>query len=185
MIDGDGLERMLDWIRHRYFGKYRGTITDNADDTKRGRLKVKVPAVLGDLEVWAMPCVPYAGDKVGLFTLPDTGTGVWVEFEAGDPSFPIWAGFFWADGEMPGGSDAAVKLLATTNFTLSIDDNASEAKAEIKDGATLTVADSVKAEREQATFTVASDGVTSEIGSSKVEVTSSSVNVNNGALQVM
>ena len=57
--------QLIDWVRSRYFGKYRGTVTDNADPTSRGRLKVNVPAVLGDLEVWAMPCVPYAGDGVG------------------------------------------------------------------------------------------------------------------------
>jgi hypothetical protein len=26
---------------------------------------------------------------------------VWVEFEAGDPSYPIWVGCFWADGQVP------------------------------------------------------------------------------------
>jgi uncharacterized protein involved in type VI secretion and phage assembly len=185
MTDDDSLARLLDWVRHRHFGKYRGTVIDNADDTKRGRLQVNVPAVLGDLAVWAMPCVPYAGDQVGLFTLPETGTGVWVEFEAGDPSFPIWTGFFWADNEMPGGATASVKLWQTQNFTLSIDDDGSKAQATIKDGASLTLADSVKAEREQAALTVASDGVTAEIGSSKLEISSSAVNVNNGALQVM
>ena len=95
------IEQLLDWTRNRYFGKYRGTVTDNADPTHRGRVKVRVPAVLGDLETWALPCLPYAGNGVGVYTVPEPGAGVWVEFEAGDASYPIWTGGFWADGELP------------------------------------------------------------------------------------
>lgn len=94
-------EQLLDWVRNRYFGKYRGTVTDNSDQTSRGRVKVKVPAVLGDLEVWALPCLPYTGDGVGTYTVPEPDAGVWVEFEGGDPSFPIWTGGFWANDELP------------------------------------------------------------------------------------
>ena len=95
------VEQILDWMRNHYFGKYRGTVTDNDDPTKRGRVKIRVPAVLGDLEVWAMPCLPYAGKNVGVYMIPESGAAVWVEFEAGDPSFPIWTGGFWADDELP------------------------------------------------------------------------------------
>ncbi|MEK7395616.1 MAG: phage baseplate assembly protein V [Candidatus Poribacteria bacterium] len=94
-------EQLLDWVRNRYFGKYRGVVTDNNDATYRGRIKVRVPSVLGDLETWAMPCVPYAGNGVGSYTIPEPGAGVWIEFEAGDPSYPIWTGCFWSDNERP------------------------------------------------------------------------------------
>jgi len=95
------IEQLMDWTRNRYFGKYRGTVVDNQDPTNRGRVKVRVPSVLNDLNVWAMPCLPYAGNNVGIFTVPEPGAGVWVEFEAGDLSYPIWTGGFWADGEVP------------------------------------------------------------------------------------
>ncbi len=94
-------DQLIDWIRNRYFGKYRSTVTDNSDPTNRGRIKVKVPAVLGDLENWALPCLPYTGKGMGSYAIPETGSGVWVEFEAGDSSFPIWSGGFWADNELP------------------------------------------------------------------------------------
>ncbi len=94
-------EQLVDWVRNRYFGKYRGCVVGNNDKTGRGRIKVRVPAVLGELEKWAMPCVPYAGEGVGLYSIPKEKSGVWVEFEAGDPSFPIWTGCFWADDERP------------------------------------------------------------------------------------
>jgi len=97
----DLLGQLIDWVRNRYFGKYRGVVTDDDDPTSRGRLKVRVPAVLGSQELWAMPCVPYAGDGVGTYIIPEVGAGVWVEFEGGDPSYPIWTGAFWADGELP------------------------------------------------------------------------------------
>ena len=39
---------------------------------------------------WAMPCAPYAGQQVGFFAVPPIGANVWVEFEGGDPDYPIW-----------------------------------------------------------------------------------------------
>lgn len=95
------VQQLLEWTRNRFFGKYRGLVTDNNDPTKRGRVKVQVPSVLNELEVWALPCLPYAGNNVGLYTIPESGAGVWVEFEGGDPSFPIWTGGFWADNQLP------------------------------------------------------------------------------------
>ena len=64
------VDRVIDALSQRYFGKYRGEVSDTADPTKRARLKVKCPAVLGDQEVWAMPAVPYAGKSIGLLTQP-------------------------------------------------------------------------------------------------------------------
>jgi uncharacterized protein involved in type VI secretion and phage assembly len=100
-MDEQLVQQLLEWNRSKFFGKYRGLVTDNNDSTNRGRVKVQVPAVLNELEVWAMPCLPYAGNIVGLYTIPEAGAGVWVEFEGGDPSYPIWTGGFWADNELP------------------------------------------------------------------------------------
>ena len=33
--------------------------------------------------------------------MPEVQVGVWIEFEAGDASRPIWTGCWWASGEMP------------------------------------------------------------------------------------
>ncbi len=83
--------------RRRFYGKYRGTVTDNADAFGLGRVLVTCPAVYGTGENWAMPCTPYAGSGVGLFLLPPIGAHAWVEFEGGDPDYPIAAGYFWSD----------------------------------------------------------------------------------------
>ena len=184
-MEQDLLEQLLDWVRSHYFGKYRGAVTDNADPTQRGRLKVRVPAVLEDTEVWAMPCVPYAGNGVGFYSLPEPGTGVWVEFEEGDPSFPIWAGCFWGDGELPDKSDANIKIWKTEKFTLRIDDSSDEMVAEASSGSKVRIAGDVVTESGGAKHTVGSAGVVSEKSSGKVEVTDTSVKINSGALEVM
>jgi uncharacterized protein involved in type VI secretion and phage assembly len=86
----------------RHFGKYRGTVSDNKDPRNQGRIRAKVPEVLGEVETgWALPCAPYAGSKTGAFTLPAVGAGVWLEFEAGDVSRPIWVGCWWVRDQQP------------------------------------------------------------------------------------
>jgi uncharacterized protein involved in type VI secretion and phage assembly len=86
----------------RFYGKYRGLVVDNDDPQQKGRLRAHVPEVLGDVDSgWALPCVPYAGDGSGQYTVPEPDTGVWIEFEAGDPSRPIWSGCWWGDGQVP------------------------------------------------------------------------------------
>jgi Type VI secretion system/phage-baseplate injector OB domain len=88
--------------RERVLGKYRGIVLNNQDPEHRGRLQATVPEVLGEIPTgWATPCAPYAGPGAGFFTVPPPGAGVWVEFEAGDVSRPIWSGGYWAAGEPP------------------------------------------------------------------------------------
>jgi hypothetical protein len=85
-----------------YYGKYRGKVENNFDPSNQGRIQVSCPAVLGTGKMsWAMPCVPYAGPGVGVFSLPPNRASVWVEFERGDTDWPIWSGCFWDDKEQP------------------------------------------------------------------------------------
>jgi|SRR5215213_3377251 len=185
MIPDDLTHELLTWVKGHFFGKYRGTVSDNADPTNRGRLKVKVPAVLGSVESWAMPCVPYAGASVGFYSLPEQGTGIWVEFEAGDPSYPIWTGCFWGDNELPDSGGAAIKIWKTEKLTLRMDDDNDEMKLATTSDSKVTLASDVKTESGGATHTVGSSGVVSELSAGKVEVTAASVKVNNGAWEVM
>lgn len=86
----------------QFFGKYRGSVRDNLDPQMMGRLMVEVPDVGGSLlSSWAMPCLPVAGVNMGMFTVPPIGAGVWVEFERGNPDYPIWAGGFYREAEVP------------------------------------------------------------------------------------
>ncbi len=90
-------------MRQPFYGKYRGIVTDINDPLMMGRIKATVSDVLGDQESgWAMPCAPFGGEQTGFFVLPKVGAGVWIEFEHGDPDYPIWAGCWWGSAaEMP------------------------------------------------------------------------------------
>ncbi len=87
----------------KYYGKYRGTVINNIDPLQIGRIQAMVPDVSSVLpSSWALPCVPIAGKQEGVFMVPQIGAGVWIEFEQGDPDYPIWVGSFWgAFAEVP------------------------------------------------------------------------------------
>jgi hypothetical protein len=82
--------------KQRYYGKYRGTVVNNIDPMQIGRIQ----AILTDSHAlvpttWVWPCVPTAGINTGFFTVPQIGSGVWIEFEQGDPDRPVWVGGYW------------------------------------------------------------------------------------------
>lgn len=112
----------------RFFGKYRGKVENNVDTKGRGRIQVAVPEVLGEhVSVWALPCVPYAGKGVGFHSIPPVDANVWVEFEAGNLRYPIWAGCFWGDGDIPSAdADPNILFLRTGKTVIRIDDKAGE-----------------------------------------------------------
>ncbi len=89
--------------RKRYYGKYRGTVIENIDPLQIGRVMVQVPDLKGETpSSWAMPCVPVAGIAAGCFMVPPIGSQVWVDFEQGDPDYPVWTGGFWGTvGDVP------------------------------------------------------------------------------------
>jgi uncharacterized protein involved in type VI secretion and phage assembly len=90
-----------------FYGKYRGLVINNNDPQQIGRIQVQVPDVSGSkASTWAMPCVPVAGIRAGIFVVPLVGSQVWVEFERGNPDYPIWTGGFW-------GTAAEVPALAS------------------------------------------------------------------------
>ena len=166
----DQLLEVLERLRDRFYGKYRGTVTE-VEDSGRGRLKAKVPAVLGDQPTgWCDPCVPYAGSGVGLALIPEVGAGVWIEFEGGDVSYPIWSGCYWRDGEMPSDAGPTKKLLQTASgHQLLLDD----------DGQSITITDP-----NGNTITLDSTGVTINRTAGTVAVTDAGVSINDGAMEV-
>jgi uncharacterized protein involved in type VI secretion and phage assembly len=163
------LLEIVERFRYRFYGKYRGIAVDIDSGTLR--IKAKVPSVLGTQTTgWCRPCVPYAGPDVGIAFLPEIGSGVWIEFEGGDVSYPIWTGCFWRDGEPPSDAAPKVKTIVTkAGHKILLDD----------DGGSVTISDSNGNK-----ITLDSSGITLERGSSKVEIGGSEVNVNDGALEV-
>src|SRR5262245_11005888 len=104
--------RLAQEHHRRFYGKYRGVVTENDDPDKQGRVRVKVAELFGDdVTGWAMPCVPFAPPNKGALYLPEVDSFVWVEFEGGDPSRPIWAGcFWWPRDKAPDVASPAVKI---------------------------------------------------------------------------
>ena len=172
------MDEMYEMSDGRFFGKYRGQVVENRDPTGRARLKVIVPAVMGEEQVWALPCVPYAGADVGLFALPEPGTGIWVEFEAGDPSYPIWAGCFWGDGDIPAAdAEPTVKFFKTDKLTVRIDDTVGELVIENDSGSVIRLTPTE--------ISIESQQVTTEAGGKKTNLTPAAFDVADGAFRVV
>ena len=164
-MDGE-LDRIIRQADRQYFGKYRGFVADNDDPEQLGRLRLRVPSLLGDTETdWALPCLPYGSlADQGLFAVPEIGAQVWVEFEQGVVSSPIWVGTFWqSNGDIPREAQVSpptsrvlktnsghrlefadeegseqVRLHHTADAYLAIDENGT-VELEAADGAKLTL----------------------------------------------
>jgi hypothetical protein len=75
----------------RFLGIYRGIVIDNNDPLNNGRLRLQVPQVLlNETTGWAWGVV----QPGVIIAIPEVNTGVFVMFEGGDPSYPIWLGSF-------------------------------------------------------------------------------------------
>jgi uncharacterized protein involved in type VI secretion and phage assembly len=87
----------------KYLGKFRGLVVNNIDPQQIGRIMVMVPDVSNVIpSSWAMPSLPLAGIQMGMQVIPPIGAGVWVEFEQGNPDYPIWSGCWWGSAaEVP------------------------------------------------------------------------------------
>jgi len=148
-MSGGTMEQMLvdisERLHQRYYGKYRGIVTDTADPERLGRIRARVPDIFGVTETspWALPCTPYAGPNAGWYAVPPVDAGVWIEFEAGDLSRPIWSGGWWSRGELPQnekGDDTQppLKILRSEQgLLLALDDDARTATLSDQDGGNL------------------------------------------------
>jgi uncharacterized protein involved in type VI secretion and phage assembly len=165
----------------RFYGKYRGKVTHNDDPDGLGRIQATVLEVYGKNDSpWAWPCVPYAGNGVGLMLLPPKGAWVWMEFEHGKPDVPIWSGCFWETGQAPKPqtipTNPALKLLKTDSVTISIDDqNPGQGSIVIQTAA-------------KASLTIQGNTITLDNAgqptAAKVDMSGNKVSVNNGDLEV-
>lgn len=152
-------------LRKRVFGKYRATVADNEDPENLGRIRANVPAVFGEeISPWAMPCLPFAGDQHGLALIPEVDDGVWIEFEGGDLSRPIWSGCWWARSQRPSPDGNQKRLLATSvGHKVLIDEDADEINLEHPGGAKISLQ---------------SDKIVLSLGASEIEISTSEIKIN-------
>jgi uncharacterized protein involved in type VI secretion and phage assembly len=161
-----------------FYGKYRGIATDIQDPLMQGRIKARVPEVLGDQESgWALPCLAFGGRQMGLFVLPDVGSAVWMEFEHGDPDYPVWAGsWFGSATDMPSDLMAPpyqkTMLVTKSGHTITLDDTPGAG------GITLKTSGGQK-------IVLTSTGIEIDNGAGAViKLSGIQVTINNGALEV-
>jgi hypothetical protein len=152
------------------YGKFRGKVLNNEDKLGLGRLQLLCPAVPGLKDGWALPCTPYAGKDVGFYAMPPKDANVWVEFEGGDPNYPVWTGCFWGDDEMPLRPATPVrKVFKTASCTLVADDT------DDKGGFTLRVAG--PAAKEEMFVTIGPDSIVLSCPQSKVTMKMDSIEI--------
>jgi uncharacterized protein involved in type VI secretion and phage assembly len=160
--------------KRTFSGKFRGVVDDNRDPLMLGRIRARVQDVYGDqVSGWAMPSTPYAGNGVGLFLIPPTGASVWIEFEHGDPDYPIWSGCFWAQGELPASPAVPeMKVLKTGSATITLDDTPGAG------GVTIETTAGMKIE-------IKTSGIEINDGQGgSIKLTGPKVSTNDGALEV-
>lgn len=163
-----------------HFGKYRATVLNTLDPETRGRIQVQLGDRYGLFpSTWANPAFPFAGKGNGVVALPQIGSSVWVEFEAGDPDFPIWTGGFWPD---PGGFPP-LALVGATPLTPNI-------HLQTATGTSITMSDNPA----QQVMIRTATGAMINIGAAGIQITNgqgasiamvgASVIINNGALTI-
>src|SRR5215467_12564634 len=127
---------MLEEIkRHagKLYGKYSGEVVANdIDPDHTGIISVSVPSVFGaGIAVPARPCLPY-----GHFFIPAVGTKLWIEFESGDPEYPIWVGVWYPKGKVPKPADISPPdnrvIQTASGHTIEIMDKGGDEKITIK-----------------------------------------------------
>ena len=158
----------------KFYGKYRGTCTNNIDPQNMGRIRGICPTVTGVNETpWAMPCTPYAGMMEGLFLIPPIGANIWFEFEQGDPSLPIYSGCYWSIGQTPATPALpSTKMLKTKFYELKFDDIPG------KGGITIQTVTGQKISLDSKGFIEITNGMAT------IRVMGPTVSINNGALDV-
>jgi hypothetical protein len=202
----DRLVELSEWRNEHYYGLYRATVESVEEDDNLGIISVKIPDVFGpDHTVSRVrPCAPFAGDKHGFVAIPEPGDGVWIQFEAGNTSLPVWIGFWWASGEIPEPKGKLVRSFITTRghkFVLDDDQDevtllhsggaevkmtGSDVKITIGDASIAMTSSDIKlAVGSTASLKITSSEITIEASSvGSVKLTSGGVDIGSGAMKI-
>jgi hypothetical protein len=165
------LERVVERIGSTYYGKYRGLVSDVSDPENRCRIKATLPGLLDGAQCgWAMPVLPFAGDGHGMVMLPAVGSGVWIEFEAGNLDLPLWSGCWFSDGQRPAPQGEKVRVIVSENgHRIVLDDESDQVKLVHSGGAEIVLS---------------GDGITISFQACKLEISGTDISLNNGLIKV-
>ncbi|WP_285656678.1 phage baseplate assembly protein V [Actinomycetospora sp. NBRC 106375] len=150
---------------------------NDVDPQGRARVQVSVPRVLGEGRLsWAEPCVPHAGPDQGFHTVPPRGAAVWVEFEGGDPDYPILAGGRWEANQAPARGLPTAKVWKSESVTITLSD--------LPGAEGLTVRVASPTAPLPLTLSMTSDGIELSVGASSIVLDGKQVAINKDALVV-
>jgi uncharacterized protein involved in type VI secretion and phage assembly len=178
----------------QYLGKYRGVVVNNVDLEGRGRITAEVPDVygIGGVSGWALPCLPFVGTGTGLFGVPPKGAYVWMEFEQGDPDYPIWTGGFWESKlEIPdpalGTLPLGVVLKTKGGSIVKVDDTPGKGGITVQsfDGTVLKLnIQGVSMKTKYGAIAVGPSGITIETATGQKLVIGPSIELSNGVAKL-
>ena len=112
-------------------------VTQNYDDKKLGRVKVRFPWLSEDNETdWIRVAVPMAGAKRGHYFIPEIDDEVLVAFEHGDVNRPLVIGSLWniedtAKDDAPEKDNNIKKYTSRCGHELIFEETESEEKIQI------------------------------------------------------
>jgi uncharacterized protein involved in type VI secretion and phage assembly len=123
----------------RITGVVIGVVTNNKDEEKLGRVKVRYPW-LGkeDESNWARVAAPMAGKERGIYFLPEVEDEVLVAFEHGDMRFPVVIGSLWNGKDAPpetneNGDNNVRVIKSRSGHIIRLNDEKDKEKIEIID----------------------------------------------------
>jgi len=165
------VEQLVERVGSSYFGKYRGIVTDVDDPSNQCRIKATVTSVLGEATSgWALPAAPFAGDQHGMVMLPKVGSGVWIEFEAGQLDHPIWSGAWWAAGQRPEPQGNGIRVIVSEHgHRVILDDEGDEVKLVHAGGPEITMT---------------ATEIVLTCGACEIKISNQSISLNNGMIKV-
>ena len=123
----------------KIYGVVVGIVTDNHDNEKLGRVKLKFPwrGVNGQ-SYWARIATLMAGKNRGTYFLPEVEDEVLVAFDRGDINRPYVIGALWNGVDKPpeantDGRNNIRKIKSRSGHEIILDDSAGTEKITIKD----------------------------------------------------
>ena len=158
-----GLEKL-----GRYYSSYRAFVLDpKPDDKNIGNILVHIPRVQGGIKIIARAKSFYGGPGFGYkYFQPHRGEIVWIEFENGNPSKPLWSYHTWAEEECPEElRDINTAGLVTANgnkILIEETNDGSTIKVSINEGSTFMLKDNtvtIEAEKVSVDTTKAENGI--------------------------
>jgi uncharacterized protein involved in type VI secretion and phage assembly len=135
---------------NRIEGIVLGIVTNNKDEEKLGRVKIKFPWLgEGDESYWARMATFMGGREMGAFFLPEVGDEVIVAFDHGDINHPYVLGSLWnGQSKPPASNDDGknnIKMIKSRSghvVTLSDEDGKEKIEVRTKAGHAMLLDDS-------------------------------------------